>query len=239
MTQFKVDKICKRFGSREVLRSLSLDFAPGTITAIVGDNGAGKSTLLKVLAGIHTPEQGAVIFNGAPIQRADPNHHRTLGIELVHQDFALARNHDVIANLFIGREETYRLGYLNRRRMHQQARQRLEALHISIPDLKIPVRHLSGGQQQAVAIARALLWEPRVLLLDEPTAALAVSEVARVLDLMRRERDAGRVIAIVSHRLNDVLAVADRVVVLKHGTVFSDETAAQLSISDIVERIVS
>jgi ABC-type sugar transport system ATPase subunit len=232
-------KNVKSFGVHQVLRSVSLDFAEGQVTAIVGDNGAGKSTLLKVLAGIFEPDEGSVTLDDQNLIGLSAAEHRAQGIEMVFQDLALAQQHNAVANLFMGREITRRFGFLNHKAMARRAHDELARLGIALPDWTVPVGLLSGGQQQAVAIARTVLFNPKVLLLDEPTAALAAREVSQVLDLIRQQRDRGRIVILVSHRLNDVFAVADRIVVMKQGRIVADDPIAALSLSRVVENIVS
>lgn len=234
-----LSNITKSFGSIEVLKNITTLFEPGTVTAIVGDNGAGKSTLLKTLAGIHKPDHGSIVLNGHDITALASDTHRQTGIEMVMQDLALAKQQDVVTNLFMGREITNSLGFLKRRHMAEETTTELKKLGINIPDIKKPVGLLSGGQQQAIAIARAAMFYPHVLLLDEPTAALAAREVEQVLTLIRQERAKGRIIILVSHRLNDVFAVADRIIVLKHGEIYADTAVNQTSLTQIVEQIVS
>ncbi len=164
---------------------------------------------------------------------------RELGIEMVYQELALVKHQDVVHNLFLGREMRSSLGFLRSAQMQSIAKERLEALGVRIPDLTRPAGKLSGGQQQSVAIARALLFSPKVLLLDEPTAALGAREVEQILKLIRLARDEGKAIIFVSHRFNDVFEVADRIIILKHGSVFSDEPAEKSSIPDVVAKIVS
>jgi len=231
--------ITKRFGGLDVLSDISLEFLPGTVSAIVGDNGAGKSTFLKILAGIYRPDHGTLHLGPQEITANSVQDSRAAGIEMVYQDLALAKRHDVVTNLFLGRESTLAGGFITRAKMQRRAEGILARLGITIPDLYRPVGLLSGGQQQAIAIARAVLFDPVVMILDEPTAALAAREVDRILELIRAQRDAGRVILLVSHRLNDVFAVSDRVVVFKHGRVFSDEPASGTDLTQVVGKIVS
>ncbi len=238
MNGLQLFNLCKSFGAFRVIDGLSLTFQPGTVSAIVGDNGAGKSTLLKLLSGVHRPDAGEIALGGENISRCSPQFHRDAGIEMVFQDFALARNHDIASNLFIGRELT-NYAILKRKLMSARARAVLDELAIDIPRLCTPVGHLSGGQQQAVAIARALMFNPKVLLLDEPTAALAAREVQKVIDLVLAQKKAGRIIIFVSHRLNDVFAVADRILVMKRGKIFSDDPASAVDIAATVQRIVT
>ena len=239
MNTLKAEGISKSFGSRQVVHPMSLEFHPGTVTAIVGDNGAGKSTLLKILAGVHQADAGRVILGGKPLPFSNPEAHRREGIEMVYQDLALAPHHDVVSNLFLGRERKRALFFVDQEKMVNEARAILSQLEISISSLEMKVGKLSGGQQQAIAIARAVLFNPKVLLLDEPTAALAAREVGKVLELIRREREEQRVVILVSHRLNDVFAVADRIIVLKQGSLSSDDPAASVSLPEIVQRIVN
>lgn len=234
-----LQNIAKSFGSLEVLKGISTSFTHGTVTALVGDNGAGKSTLLKILAGIHQPTGGSVTLNGTNITTNTAESHRAAGIEMVFQDLALAKQQDVVTNLFMGREVTGPFGLLRRGEMRATAATELQKLGITIPDLHKPIGLLSGGQQQAVAIARAAMFNPQVLLLDEPTAALAAREVEQVLALIRQQKAAGRIIILVSHRLNDVFAVADRIIVLKHGAMAADTPAANTTLAQTVERIVA
>lgn len=238
MKELTLNHIRKSFGSVEVLRDLSLTFEAGTVTAIVGDNGAGKSTLLKTIAGIYRPDSGEVRFNGAILNGLSAAAHRACGIEMVYQDLALAGQQSVVANLFMGREITHAFGLLNRRAMKKEAEAILDRLGIKIQSMEALVGTLSGGQRQAIAIARAVLFDPQILLLDEPTAALAAREVSQVLDLIRREREQGRTVVLISHRLNDVFAVADRIVVMKQGQIVADDPAPATTLSQVVERIV-
>ena len=239
MSGLVVENISKRFGAVEVLSGVSLAFQPGSVTALVGDNGAGKTTFLKILAGVYSPDAGAVSLNNSNLTNSSAESHRQAGIEMVYQDLALATNQDVLTNLYLGREITSRGGCLNRRQMRLGAQSILAQLGVTLPCLDLPVGKFSGGQQQAIAIARAVMFDPKVLLLDEPTAALAAKEVRNTLNLIRMQKEAGRIVVLVSHRLNDVMDVADRVVVFKHGKVFTDNSSSELSLADIVQRIVS
>ena len=239
MRSFRTSNISKRFGANHVLQSITLEFEPGTVTALVGDNGAGKSTFLKTLAGIHLPDSGNIILQELDITPLTAQAHRENGIEMAYQDLALAKQQDVVTNLFMGRETSHFAGILARKAMRKEAATRLERLGIHIPDLDRPVGLLSGGQQQAIAIARAVMFEPKVLLLDEPTAALAAREVETTLEFIRHQKSEGRIVVLVSHRLNDVFAVADRIVVLKRGEVFCSERTTEITLAEVVERIVS
>jgi ABC-type sugar transport system ATPase subunit len=238
MSGLALENISKSFGAVEVLKHINTHFDGGQVTAIVGDNGAGKSTLLKLMAGIHMPDEGTIKLGGEELVRLPASEHRRRGIEMVYQDLAVAKQHDVVTNLYLGRE-LIRFGFLDRKTMRKKASEELDGLSIKIPDLNRPVGLLSGGQQQAIAIARAVMFDPKVLLLDEPTAALAAREVDEVLDLIRQQKQRHRVVILVSHRLNDVFAVADRIVVMKHGQIAADMPTKATTLSKVVEHIVS
>ena len=207
--------ISKHFGAVSALTDISLDVHAGEVVALVGDNGAGKSTLVKVLAGVHQPSAGTMTFLGRDVVLADPGAALSLGIATVFQDLALCENLDVVANIFLGRERTpYALDEVA---MEIKAWTLLRELSARIPSVREPVASLSGGQRQTVAIARSLLLEPKLILLDEPTAALGVAQTAEVLDLIERVRDRGLGVVMISHNMEDVRAVADRIVVLRLG----------------------
>jgi ABC-type sugar transport system ATPase subunit len=239
MNELSVQNIFKRFDGVEVIRSASLAFKCASVTALVGDNGAGKSTLLKLLAGVYVPDSGSIKLGERDITRLSAKSRRGIGIEMVYQDLALARGLNITTNVFMGREKTYFGGFLKKKEMRREAESTLEKLGIKIPTFDGPIGRLSGGQQQAVAIARAILFNPNVLLLDEPTAALAAKEVSNTLELIKMQKAEGRTVILVSHRLQDVMDVADRIVVLKHGSVFSDDLKSSVDLTQIVERIVS
>jgi D-xylose transport system ATP-binding protein len=207
--------ISKNFGAVSALTDVDLDIRAGEIVALVGDNGAGKSTLVKILAGAHPPSSGIVAFDGKPVSLASPIDALRLGIATVFQDLALCENLDVVSNIFLGRElAPLRLDEVS---MEVRAWTLLNELSARIPSVREPVASLSGGQRQTVAIARSLLLEPRVILLDEPTAALGVAQTAEVLNLIERVRDRGLGVVMISHNMEDVRAVADRIVVLRLG----------------------
>ncbi len=207
--------ICKHFGAVSALTDIDLEVKAGEVVALVGDNGAGKSTLVKVLAGVHQPSAGTIAFCGAPVTLATPGAALSLGIATVFQDLALCENLDVVANIFLGRE----LGpvRLDEVTMETRAWQLLRELSARIPSVREPIASLSGGQRQTVAIARSLLLDPRLIILDEPTAALGVAQTAEVLDLIERVRGRGLAVVMISHNMEDVRAVADRIVVLRLG----------------------
>jgi ABC-type sugar transport system ATPase subunit len=239
MNGLLLTNVAKSFGAVQALKPLSIGFEPGQVTAIVGDNGAGKSVLLKLLAGLLTPDTGSIALGARNLTGLAAASRRQQGIEMVYQDLALARQQDVITNLFMGREMTSNtFGFLDRKAMAHRARQVLARIGINIPDLRAPVSQLSGGQQQAVAIARAVLFDPNVLLLDEPTAALGAREVQDVLALIRGQKELRRIVVFVSHRLNDVFAVADRIVVMKQGSLVADQPTSYMTLEKVVAEIV-
>jgi len=206
----------KRFGAVQALTDVHLEVAAGEVVALVGDNGAGKSTLVKVISGVYSPDEGEIVFGGRIITVGGPAAAQALGIATVFQDLALCDNLDVVANLFLG-QEVHRGPVLDEIAMERESWRLLRTLSAKIPSVRIPVASLSGGQRQTVAIARALVGDPRVVLLDEPTAALGVAQTAEVLNLIERLRDTGLGVILVSHNMADVQAVADRIVVLRLG----------------------
>jgi len=207
--------ISKRFGAVAALTGIDLEVAAGEVVAIVGDNGAGKSTLVKILAGVHRADDGEIVFGGRPVTIADPAAAIALGIATVFQDLALCENLDVVANLFLGQELAPT--HLDEVEMEVRAWGLLGELSARIPSVRTPVAGLSGGQRQTVAIARSLLGHPQIIILDEPTAALGVAQTAEVLDLIERLRERGLGVIMISHNMDDVRAVADRIVVLRLG----------------------
>jgi D-xylose transport system ATP-binding protein len=207
--------ISKNFGAVSALTDIDLDVHAGEVVALVGDNGAGKSTLVKILAGVHQPTSGTIRFRGQEVTLSDPGAALDLGIATVFQDLALCENLDVVANIFLGREKSpWRLDEVE---MEVRAWTLLKELSARIPSVREPVASLSGGQRQTVAIARSLLLEPKLIMLDEPTAALGVAQTAEVLNLIERVRDRGLGVIMISHNMEDVRAVADRIVVLRLG----------------------
>lgn len=226
--------VSKNFGAVSALTDIELDVHAGEVVALVGDNGAGKSTLVKILAGAHQPTSGTITFEGKQVALPDPSSALKLGIATVFQDLALCENLDVVANIFLGRElSPIRLDEVS---MEIRAWTLLNELSARIPSVREPVAALSGGQRQTVAIARSLLLEPKVILLDEPTAALGVAQTAEVLNLIERVRDRGLGVVMISHNMEDVRAVADRVVVLRLGRnngVFTPDASNQELVSAI------
>ncbi len=208
--------VSKRFGAVQALKDIDFDVAAGEVVALVGDNGAGKSTLVKTIAGVYSPDGGEVVFDGSPVSITSPSQAQGLGIATVFQDLALCDNLDVVGNLFLG-NEVLRGRALDEVTMEQESWRLLRELSAKIPSVRIPVASLSGGQRQTVAIARSLLGAPKVVMLDEPTAALGVAQTAEVLNLVERLREKGLGVILISHNMSDVMAVADRVAVLRLG----------------------
>ena len=229
--------ISKRFGAVQALDGVDFDVHAGEVVALVGDNGAGKSTLVKVMSGIYSADAGECRFEGEPVDVRSPQDATDLGIATVYQDLALADNLDVVANLFLG-HELVRVGpQLDETRMEQRAKELLGTLSTTIPSVRTEVASLSGGQRQQVAIARSLLGEPKVVLLDEPTAALGVPQTKQVLDLVRRLRDRGLGVVVISHNMADVFAVADRIQVLYLGRNNGDFATADTTREEVVAAI--
>ncbi|MDN4613648.1 ATP-binding cassette domain-containing protein [Leifsonia sp. F6_8S_P_1B] len=227
--------VSKGFGAVRALTDVHLDVHPGEVVALVGDNGAGKSTLAKILAGVHPPDSGSILFDGQKVSIPSPAASRELGIATVFQDLALCDNLDVVANLFLGRE--IGRGALDEEEMEKRAWSLLRQLSARIPSVRVAVASLSGGQRQTVAIARSLVGDPRIVILDEPTAALGVAQSAEVLNLIERLREHGLGIILISHNMADVQAVADRIVVLRLGRNNGDFLAADVSYEDIISAI--
>jgi D-xylose transport system ATP-binding protein len=210
--------VAKRFGSVEALREVDFEVRDGEVMALVGDNGAGKSTLIKSVAGIHSIDGGQIFFEGEPVTIHGPKDAAKLGIEVVYQDLALCDNLDVVQNMYLGREIRDALFRLREAPMEQRTAETLKSLAVTtIGSVRQPVATLSGGQRQSVAVARAVLWNNRVVFLDEPTAALGVAQTRQVLDLVKRLAEQGLAVVIVSHNLIDVFEVADRITVLRLG----------------------
>ena len=233
--------IRKRFGSIEALRGVDLDIYPGECLGLVGDNAAGKSTLTKILSGAYVPDQGSIAIDGVTARYTSPVEARQLKIEMVYQDLSLCDTIDVAGNLFLGREPVSGsgwLGVLDKRRMQAEARRMLDALEIRIPNLSATVAQLSGGQRQSIAIARAAAFEPRVLIMDEPTSALAVAEVEAVLALINRVKARGVSVVLITHRLQDLFRVCDRIAVMYEGTKVAERRIADTDLTDIVRLIV-
>ncbi|MEM7445726.1 MAG: ATP-binding cassette domain-containing protein [Pseudomonadota bacterium] len=231
--------LVKRFGGVTALRGVDLALNPGEIVALVGDNGAGKSTLVKILSGVHPPDGGQVTVNGKDVRIDSPQRAMQLGIATVFQDLALVNERDVANNLFLGREPM-RLGmFVNRGRMLREAREAITRLNVGLPSVRAKVGSLSGGQRQAIAVARAWHQGGRITLLDEPTAALGVREAGQVMDLMVTLRAQGQALLLISHNLESVFDLADRIIVLRHGTKIADVRTQDTTRHDIVSLLTS
>jgi simple sugar transport system ATP-binding protein len=235
--------IAKAFGAVQALRGADLLLWPGEVLGLVGDNAAGKSTLMKVLTGVHRPDGGEILFEGRPVAFHSPRDSRALGIEMIYQNLALAQNLDVVANVFLGREYTRTVvpglvQRLDEPRMETETWQLLERLRINIASVRTNVERMSGGQQQAVAIARAVAFQARVVIMDEPTASLAVKEVGKVLDLIAQLRARGVSVILISHRLQDVFTVADRIMVLRSGQCVAERMIHDATMDEVVKYIV-
>jgi D-xylose transport system ATP-binding protein len=228
------------FGSVRALREVSLALRPGEITALVGDNGAGKSTLVRCISGIHRPDSGEIVFDGAPARFASPQEARAAGIETVHQNLALVEDLTVWQNLFLNREIVRRVGplaFLDRRAMRARAEEMVSALAVNVPAVTARVRRLSGGQRQAVALCRAAGFSSKLVIMDEPTAALGVQETARVESLITRLRDEGHAVLLVSHNFDQVMRLSDQVWVMRAGRCVAGRRTAGTTGEEIVALI--
>ncbi|GAA2871784.1 ATP-binding cassette domain-containing protein [Streptosporangium fragile] len=231
--------IDKSFGPVQVLHDVDFFAYAGEVTALVGDNGAGKSTLVKCVGGIHPIDSGAYFFEGRPVHIGSPRHAAELGIEIVYQDLALCDNLDIVQNMFLGRE--HRRGIvLDEDTMEEMAAKTLESLSVrTVKSIRQLVASLSGGQRQTVAIAKAVLWNSKVVILDEPTAALGVAQTAQVLELVRRLADQGLAVVLISHNMNDVFAVSDSIATLYLGRMAAQVKTADVTHAQVVELITS
>ncbi len=234
--------IKKNFGAVQALRGVDLALFHNEVLGLVGDNAAGKSTLMKVLSGAYVPDDGEIYIEGEPVHFSSPMHARRMGIEMVYQDYALANNLDVSANVFMGREVVRinlgPIGVLDYQYMEQETRNLMDRLKIDIPSVRQKVERLSGGQRQAVAIARATAFDAKVIIMDEPTAALSVAAIDKVLELVDQLKAHGASIILISHRLEDVYRVSDRMIVLRHGRKVCD-TVVEGDIQEFRERVVA
>ena len=235
MSVLELRGVSKRFGAIQALSDISLTVEPGQIIGLMGDNGAGKSTLVKIISGNFRPSSGEVMVGGRAVEFHNPREARDAGVEVVYQDLALCDNLTAAANVFLGREMVRGVGpfrVLDNGAMYARAAELFEELKSETRPYDL-VRRMSGGQRQAVAIARTRLSDPKIVLMDEPTAAISVRQVAEVLDLIRRLRDQGIAVVLISHRMPDVFAVADRVAVLRRGTLVTDKPASQSSPEEV------
>ncbi|MDT8914135.1 ATP-binding cassette domain-containing protein [Amycolatopsis sp. PS_44_ISF1] len=229
----------KSFGPVHVLHDVDFAVRAGEVTALVGDNGAGKSTLVKCVAGIHPYDTGTVLFNGEPVHIRGPKDAGELGIEVVYQDLALADNLDIVQNMFLGRERGSRW-LLDEASMEKAARETLASLSVrTVKSVRTPVSSLSGGQRQTVAIAKSVLWNSKVVILDEPTAALGVAQTRQVLDLVRRLAEQGLGVVLISHNMADVFEVADRIDVLYLGRLVAEVQTKDVTHGQVVELITA
>src|ERR1700757_38637 len=227
--------IDKHFGPVQALYEVNLDLFAGQVTGLCGDNGAGKSVLTRTIAGVHQPDHGQIFFEGQPVHIRSTRDASALGIETVYQDLALADNLDIVQNMFLGRE-TLRRGLLDEDSMELKAGETLSTLRVTtVRSIRQPVASLSGGQRQSVAVAKAVMWNSKLVLLDEPTAALGVVQTRQVLDLVKRLRGTGLAVMVISHNLNDVFEVADRIAVLYLGRMVTEGPAADYDRQSVVE----
>jgi D-xylose transport system ATP-binding protein len=235
----EVRGIDKSFGPVQVLHDVAFSVPPGQVTALVGDNGAGKSTLVKCVSGIYPIDAGEILFEGEPVAINGPRDAGALGIEVVYQDLALCDNLDIVQNMFLGREKRSGL-FLDESAMEQMAGQTLTNLSIrTVRSLRQHVASLSGGQRQTVAIAKAVLWNSRLVILDEPTAALGVAQTAQVLELVRRLADNGLAVVFISHNMNEVFAVSDNIAALYLGRMAAQVRTCDVTHAQVVELITS
>jgi len=236
--------IHKAFGPVQALSGASLSIMPGEVVGLVGDNAAGKSTFMKVLTGVHQPDSGEIKVNRERVTFRDPGESRRTGIEMIYQNLALAPNLDVVANVFLGRELLRNplwlpfLSVLDEKLMEQKTIELLQRLKINVKSVRLLVEKMSGGQQQAVAIARSVAFEAKLVIMDEPTAALAVKEVGKVLDIINNLRADGVSVIIISHRLQDIFNVADRIIVLQTGKTIATRKTKETTMDEIVKFIV-
>lgn len=237
-----VDNLVKRFGGLTAVDHVSIDVYPGEAVAIVGDNGAGKSTLIKMVSGVYRPNSGELHFQGQRMNISRPSEARAMGIETIYQDLALAGNLNVGANVFLGREIKRRLlglfPVLDEKAMSNASKQALGALDVHIPSFNVKIDKLSGGQRQAVAIARAIYWNAKLLILDEPTNNLGVVEQGKVIELIRRLRDQGVSLILISHTMPDVFAISDRIIILRRGRKVGEKRTSETSSEEIVQYIM-
>ncbi|MGC8634253.1 MAG: ATP-binding cassette domain-containing protein [Candidatus Limnocylindrales bacterium] len=231
--------ISKHFGPVQALFDVDLDLPSAQVTALCGDNGAGKSVLTRTIAGIHQPDAGEIIWEGRPVHIRTPKDAASLGIETVYQDLALADNLDIVQNMFLGRERMSHF-FLDEDSMERAAAETLASLHVTtVRSIRQPVATLSGGQRQAVAVAKAVMWNSKLVMLDEPTAALGVAQTRMVLDLVKRLKDHGLAVMLISHNLNDVFEVADRIAVLHLGRMVAQDRISSFDRESVVDFMTS
>jgi len=238
----RLQNVYKRFGGLTAVNDVSVDIYPGEVIGLVGDNGAGKSTLIKMISGVYRPDDGHVYLGDQEITLSSPMEARNLGIETIYQDLALCENLDATVNIFLGKEPMRRMlgvfKQVDRPHMLAESHKVLDRLDIKIPNLRRPIRQMSGGQRQAVAIARALYWNARLVIMDEPTAALGVPEQRKVHELVRTLKANNVPVIIISHNLQDIFATADRIVVMRRGSKVGDLLAEGTTGDDLVSLMV-
>ena len=235
----RTEHLGKRFGAVTALRNVNLRLARGEILGLIGDNGAGKSTLLKILCGFQPPDTGRILLNGQEVTLKSVDHARSLGIDVVYQDLALINQLSVYHNMFLNREQV-RGPLLNNRAMRKLAREHLDEMGVNIPSVDVPVAKLSGGQRQAIAVARSVYTDAKILLLDEPLAAMGAKEAAMILDLVRDLKERGDVsVIIIAHNYGQVLEVCDRVNLLQHGEITLDKYARDTSVQELTNLVVA
>ena len=235
----RVEHVAKRFGALTALRDVNLRLDKGEVLGLIGDNGAGKSTLIKIICGFHQPDAGRILVDGREITLRSVDHARSVGIDTVYQDLALVNELSVYHNMFLNRELVF-WPLLNNRAMRRRAKQHLDDMGVHIPDVTVEVAKLSGGQRQAIAVARSVYSDARILLLDEPLAAMGAREGRLILDLIRDLKSRGEVsIIVIAHNYAQVLDVCDRVNLLQHGTITLDKPTAEISVAELTELVVS
>lgn len=239
MDALVVEHVAKKFGALVALRDVNLRLGAGEVLGLIGDNGAGKSTLLKIVCGYHRPDSGRLLVNGEEVVLRGVDHARSLGIDAVYQDLALINELSVYHNMFLNREKVS-WPFLNNRSMRRLAEQHLKEMGVRIDDVRVEVAKLSGGQRQAIAVARSVYSDARILLLDEPLAAMGAKEAALILDVVRDLKQRGDVsIVIIAHNYAQILEVCDRVSVLQHGTITFDKPASQTSVAELTDLVVA
>ncbi len=238
----EVRNLSKHFGAVRALNDFSMTIAPGEVVALAGDNGAGKTTLIKAISGVYKPTSGEVRLEGKPVSFSTPQEARDSGIETIYQDLALADNLSIGGNIFLGREPmTKKFGFLpvlDRKKMSEAARDTMALLDFHVSRMEAPVSNFSGGQRQAVAIGRAVYWNARLLIMDEPTAALGVPEQRKVISLIHQLKAQGRGVIFISHNLQDIFAVSDRIVVLRRGVLAGERRIADTTHDEVVKLMV-
>jgi ABC-type sugar transport system ATPase subunit len=234
----EVRGLTKRFGGLTAVDRMDLQVFPGEVVGLLGDNGAGKSTLIKMVSGVYHPDEGQIFFQGKEVRLASPADALELGIETLYQDLALAENLDVFSNIFMGREKTRRflgmIPVLDHDYMHDESKKVLDRLEIEIPSLRNLIKTLSGGQRQAVAIGRSIYWNAKLLIMDEPTAALGVQEQRKVLDLVRVLRSQNVPIIVISHQMYDIFSVTDRLVIMRRGKKVAERITKETNTDEVV-----